>query len=47
MPVLDDAKEVVGVKKVGNPDAIILFGSIAKEAKGKDIDLLIICEGGF
>jgi len=43
VPVLDDAKEVVDViKKVGNPDAIILFGSIAKEAKGKDIDLLII-----
>ena len=37
MPVLDDAKEVVGViKKVGNPDAIILFGSIAREAKGND-----------
>jgi len=43
VPVLDDAKEVVGViKKVGNPDAIILFGSIAREAKGNDIDLLII-----
>lgn len=43
MPVLDDAKEVVDViKKVGNPDAIILFGSIARGAKGKDIDLLII-----
>lgn len=43
MPVLDDAKEVVDViKKVGNPDAIILFGSIAREAKGNDIDLLII-----
>lgn len=43
MPVLDDVKEAVDIiKKVGNPDAIILFGSIAKESKGKDIDLLII-----
>lgn len=43
MPVLDDVREVVNViKKNSNPDAIILFGSIAKEAKGKDIDLLII-----
>ena len=43
MPVLDDAKEVVDViKKAGNPEAIILFGSIARGVKGKDIDLLII-----
>ena len=43
MPVLEDVREVVDViKKVGNPDAIILFGSIAREAKGNDIDLLII-----
>ena len=43
MPVLDDVREVVDmIRKVSNPDAVILFGSIAKEAKGKDIDLLII-----
>jgi len=43
VPVLEDVREVVDViKKVGNPDAIILFGSIAREAKGNDIDLLII-----
>ncbi|MDR4508721.1 MAG: HEPN domain-containing protein [Candidatus Brocadiaceae bacterium] len=43
MPVLDDVKEVVDIiKKEGTPDAIILFGSIAKGAEGKDIDLLIV-----
>ena len=43
MPVLDDVREAVDIiKKVSNPDAIILFGSIARKAKGKDIDLLII-----
>lgn len=43
MPVLNDVKEVVDIiKKEGDPDAIILFGSIARESKGKDVDLLII-----
>jgi len=43
MPVMDDVKEVVDIiKKEGDPYAIILFGSIARKAKGKDIDLLII-----
>jgi HEPN domain-containing protein/predicted nucleotidyltransferase len=43
MPGLDDVREVVDtIKKVGNPDAVILFGSIARGAKGRDIDLLII-----
>ena len=36
MPVIDDVREVVDViKKVSNPDAVILFGSIAREAEGK------------
>jgi len=43
MPVIDDVREVVDViKKVSNPDAVILFGSIAREAEGNDIDLLIV-----
>jgi len=43
MPVIDDVREVIEViKKVGNPDAVILFGSIAREAGGNDIDLLIV-----
>ncbi len=43
MPVFDDVREVVDtIKHVGNPVAVILFGSIAKDAKGRDIDLLIV-----
>ncbi len=43
MPVIDDVRKVVDViKKVSKPDAVILFGSIAREAEGNDIDLLIV-----
>jgi predicted nucleotidyltransferase len=42
MPVMDDVREVIEViKKSGNPDAVILFGSVAREAGGNAIDLLI------
>ena len=43
MPVMDEVREVVEViKSVGKPDAVILFGSIARESEGNDIDLLIV-----
>ncbi len=43
MPNLKDVYEITDViKGVSNPYAIILFGSLAREKKGHDIDLLII-----
>ncbi len=43
MPVADNVNEVVdAIKKVSKPDAVILFGSMARESKGNDIDLLIV-----
>lgn len=43
MPVLNDAKQVINaIQRVSDPDAVILFGSIAREAEGRDIDLLIV-----
>lgn len=43
MPVADNVNEVVdAIKKVSKPDAVILFGSMSKESKGNDIDLLIV-----
>ena len=43
MPVLSDAKQVISaIQRVSDPDAVILFGSVAREAAGRDIDLLIV-----
>lgn len=43
MPVLSDARQVISaIRQVSDPDAVILFGSVAREAEGRDIDLLII-----
>ncbi len=43
MPGLKDVYEIADtIRQVSNPDAIILFGSIADKGEGYDIDLLIV-----
>ncbi len=43
MPGLKDVYEIADtIRRVSNPDAIILFGSIADKGEGCDIDLLIV-----
>lgn len=43
MPVLSDTYEIAEViKRDSATDAIIIFGSIAKDGKGNDLDMLIV-----
>jgi len=43
LPVIKDVYEIAeSIKKAASPDAIVLFGSIAREGKGEDIDLLVV-----
>ncbi|RMG70641.1 MAG: HEPN domain-containing protein [Nitrospirae bacterium] len=43
MPQLSDVYQIAeDIKKAGDPDAILLFGSIAIKGRGDDIDLLVV-----
>jgi predicted nucleotidyltransferase len=43
MVTLQDARHVAqAIRKVVHPHAILLFGSVAREGKGNDLDLLVL-----
>lgn len=45
MPALRDVYEIAdAIKRRSKPDAIVLFGSVAKDGKGQDIDLLVVSD---
>ncbi len=43
MPAIVDVYEIAdSIRKAVNPDAILLFGSVARKGSGEDVDLLVV-----